>query len=105
MKYKDYSQDIWTRLHSTLDQVLKSDSHPVAAFDADGTLWDIDLGESFFHHQIDNKLVELPNNPWEHYQNLKAADPVKAYLWLAQICQNKELKTVHEWAKDSLKGI
>ncbi len=105
MKYKDYSQDIWTRLHTTLDQVLKSDPHPVAAFDADGTLWDIDLGESFFHHQIDNKLVDLPNNPWEHYENLKAANPVEAYLWLAQICQNKELKMVHEWAKDSLKGI
>lgn len=105
MKYKDYSQDIWTRLHTTLDQVLKVDSHPIAAFDADGTLWDIDLGESFFHHQIDNKLVELPRNPWEHYEDLKAADPVKAYLWLAQICQNKELKTIHEWAKDALKAV
>lgn len=103
MKYKDYSQDIWKRINTTLDHVLKTDPQPIAAFDADGTLWDIDLGETFFHHQIDNKLVELPKNPWEHYENLKALDPVKAYLWLAQICQNQELKTVHEWAKDAVK--
>lgn len=104
MKYKDYSSDIWNRINTTLDQVLKQDSAPVAAFDADGTLWDTDLGETFFHHQIDNKLVKLPEHPWEHYEDLKSADPRKAYLWLAQICQGQTLEQVHQWAIDAVKG-
>ncbi|MNL38374.1 hypothetical protein D3C87_1605840 [compost metagenome] len=53
-------------------------------------------------HQIDNKLVPLPANPWEHYQALKAKHPPTAYLWLAQICQNEKLETVHKWAKEAL---
>lgn len=104
MKYKDYSQDIWKRIHTTLDQILKEDSNPVAAFDADGTLWDTDLGETFFHHQIDNKLVKLPSNPWEYYETTKAAEPTKAYLWLAQINQGKTLEQVHQWARNAVKA-
>ncbi len=104
MKYKDYSTDIWTRIHTTLDQVLEADSEPIAAFDADGTLWDTDLGENFFHHQIDEKLLPLPKHPWEHYENLKAEDPLKGYLWLAQICKGLPLDKVQGWALDALKG-
>lgn len=103
MKYKDYSVEIWSRINTTLDQVLKEDSAPVAAFDADGTLWDIDLGETFFHYQIDKALVELPSHPWELYQNTKAENPQKAYLWLAQICKSKSLEQVHEWARQAVK--
>lgn len=103
MKYKDYSPDIWKRLNTTLDQVLKEDSQPIAAFDADGTLWDIDLGETFFHYQIDNKLVELPKHPWEHYETMKAANPPEAYLWLAQICKGQKLEQVHQWAQQAVK--
>ncbi len=99
MKYKDYSSDIWTAINNSLDQVLKEQEQPIAAFDADGTLWDIDLGETFFHYQIDNKLVQLPADPWNHYESMKAEDPRKAYLWLAQICQGKTLTEVQQWAK------
>ncbi|WII70798.1 HAD family hydrolase [Bdellovibrio sp. 22V] len=99
MKYKDYSTEIWNRINTTLDQVLKEDSSPVAAFDADGTLWDIDLGETFFHYQIDNKLVPLPPHPWEHYEDMKALHPPTAYLWLAQICKGQSLQQIYSWAK------
>lgn len=104
MKYKEYSADFWSRINTTLDEVLKADSKPVAAFDADGTLWDIDLGETFFRHQIDNKLVQLPPNPWEYYQEMKAVDAPKAYLWLAQICQGQTLQQVYEWAKQGIEN-
>lgn len=102
MKYKDYSADIWNRINTTLDQVLKEDSSPIAAFDADGTLWDIDLGETFFHYQIDNKLVDLPKDAWNHYEEMKAADPKKAYLWLAQICKGQTLEQIHAWAREGV---
>lgn len=104
MKYKDYSIEVWNRINTTLDQVLKEDSSPVAAFDADGTLWDIDLGETFFHYQIDNKLVQLPPNPWQMYVDMKAENPQKAYLWLAQICEGNSLAQIHTWAHQAVQA-
>jgi phosphoserine phosphatase len=102
MKYKDYSQAIWSRVNSALDKIQELDPEPVAAFDADGTLWDTDLGETFFHYQIDNKLVELPPDPWKFYQSTKADNPQKAYLWLAQICKGKNIKEVQAWASEAI---
>jgi phosphoserine phosphatase len=75
----------------------------VAAFDADGTLWDTDLGEQFFQYKIDNKLVPLPEDAWGHYEWLKKnkGNPV-AYLWLAQICKGVPLAQVRAWAEEAV---
>lgn len=107
MKYKEYSRDIWQRIEDSLDKVLGADPRPVAAFDADGTLWDTDLGESFFQYQIDNRLVPLPPDPWEHYHELKKknGDPREAYLWLAQINKDIPLETVRGWAQKSVEAL
>jgi phosphoserine phosphatase len=105
MKYKAYSKEIWDRINTALDYALAKDAEPIAAFDADGTLWDIDLGETFFHYQIDNKLVDLPGDPWNHYQELKKQDPAIAYLWLAQINRGKNLQQVQDWATEAIKDI
>ncbi len=77
----------------------------IAAFDADGTLWDMDVGETFFQYQIDN--CSLPaldsakiSDPWKHYFGLKKISPPQAYLWLAQINAGQELSTVRAWAED-----
>ena len=51
MKYKTFSPELWQLIDRTLDEVLKSNPSPVAAFDADGTLWDTDLGENFRFRQ------------------------------------------------------
>lgn len=104
MKYKTYSSEIWQHIEKNIELVLKQQLNPVAAFDADGTLWDTDLGENFFQYLIDQKLVELPKNPWTYYQNLKTKnnDPREAYLWLAQICQGNDLTTIHNWAKKAV---
>ncbi|MBC7372052.1 MAG: HAD-IB family phosphatase [Bdellovibrionaceae bacterium] len=105
MKYKAYSKEMWDRIYTALDYSLAKDSEPVAAFDADGTLWDIDLGETFFQHQIDNKLVQLPADPWNYYQELKKknGDPSEAYLWLAQINKGQKLETIRTWAEEGVK--
>lgn len=88
-------------LNATLDQVLADSAKtPIAAFDADGTLWDTDLGEQFFKWQIKNKVLKnLPADPWRHYRDWKeSGDPRPAYLWLAQINQGHSLKEVRSWA-------
>lgn len=87
-----------------LDETLVS--HPstprYAAFDADGTLWDIDIGESFFDHQIATKAVPLPSDPWKHYEELKLVDKPAAYLWLAQINAGISISQVRAWAEDAV---
>ncbi len=101
MKYKNFSPQFWELLSNALDQELKTNSNPVAAFDADGTLWDLDLGESFFKWQIANSnLPNLPADPWKYYHDWKeSGDPRPAYLWLAQINQDQQLEQVHAWAE------
>lgn len=104
MKYKEYSKEIWAQIERSIDEVLSKDPRPVAAFDADGTLWDTDLGEAFFQHEIDHRLVPLPENAWDHYHGLKKKnnDPREAYLWLAQINQGFSLEQVRGWAARSV---
>ncbi len=68
------------------------------AFDADGTLWHHDASELFFDELIGKNLVPLPENPKEHYQNLKKQDPRVAYTWLAQILKGLTVEQVRAWA-------
>ena len=107
MKYKNYSSDLWAQIHKSMDRVLQQDSQPVAAFDADGTLWDTDMGEAFFQYLIQHQLVSLPSDPWEHYEELKKdpAGPQKAYLWLAQILKNHPLSQVQNWAVKAIEEM
>lgn len=107
MKYKLYPSEIWSHIHASIDKALLQNPRPIAAFDADGTLWDTDLGESFFRYKIDRNLVELPEDPWNHYFELKKkhGDPRTAYLWLAQILKGQKIDQVQTWAQESVKAL
>lgn len=102
MNFKEYLPELWTELTTKLDQAIKATPGPhFAAFDADGTLWSHDVGESFFKYQISNCPLNLPPNPWHHYRAWKeSGDPRPAYLWLAQINAGFELSEVRKWAED-----
>ena len=105
MIYKDFSPEVLKKITLSLEQAKKLQSVPVAAFDADGTLWDTDLGEAFFDYLIENEKVALPVDPWDHYKSLKKKNPEEAYLWLAQICQNLDLAQVQSWADDCVQKL
>jgi|FLYM01.1.fsa_nt_gi phosphoserine phosphatase len=97
------------KTQADLDQLLETltqkrpNGKAVAAFDADGTLWDIDMGETFFEYVIDNQLVPLPKDPWDHYFSMQdQVSKEAAYLWLAQIFNGVPLTQVREWAKQSV---
>lgn len=107
MKYKDFSPQFYKTLENTISIVKSAQEKPCVAFDADGTLWDFDLGEEFFKYQIKNKLVPLPKDPWNHYHNLKLKnnDPREAYLWLAQINEGLPLSTVRKWAQSAVEEL
>jgi HAD superfamily phosphoserine phosphatase-like hydrolase len=75
----------------------------VAAFDADGTLWNGDLGEAFLAYQIKHRLVPLPADPWAHYEHLKEhVSHTAAYVWLAQILKGVSETQVRVWAEQSV---
>jgi phosphoserine phosphatase len=99
---KPFPQDKLQKLLTDLE-LRRPKGRAVAAFDADGTLWDTDLGEMLFGYQIDKKLVPLPADAWGHYEHLKVAEshPV-AYLWLAQINKGVPLKQVRQWAEEAV---
>jgi HAD superfamily phosphoserine phosphatase-like hydrolase len=99
--YKDFSKDIWNRIHSAIEEARLKNLPKIAAFDADGTLWDNDAGNSFFNFEIENKLIPLPDDPWKHVYAMKAKNPVDAFLWLAQIHKGLPISTVKEWAQKS----
>lgn len=108
MKYKGFTAEIWGKIREALDQELAENTQaPIAAFDADGTLWDTDLGENFFRWQIKNNVLEnLPEDPWRYYRHWKSTgDPRPAYLWLAQINQGHTLEEVHHWADEALQSL
>ncbi len=82
-------------------ELRSSSRHPIAAFDADGTLWNTDLGEAFFKYQISQGLLKnLPEEPWHYYRKWKeSGDPRPAYLWLAQINEGHPISEVRAWAE------
>ncbi|MCB0368655.1 MAG: haloacid dehalogenase-like hydrolase [Bdellovibrionales bacterium] len=107
MKYKSYPAELWDLIKNTTKELKQKNQPLIAAFDADGTLWDCDLGENLFKYTIDNGLVPLPESPWEHYFAMKKinSDPRSAYLWLAQIYKGLPLPQVQKWAEEAVRQL
>lgn len=95
-----FSAQLDEKIHQSIESALLSSPGPhYAAFDADGTLWDTDVGERFFRHQIQHSdLPNLPPDPWQHYYDLKEVDYKAACLWLAQINAGQSEDQVRRWA-------
>lgn len=80
-----------------------SEGRRIALFDADGTLWRGDVGESFFRHQIERKTVpQAPSrDPWGHYiKEALEGDAAKAYGWLAQWNAGVEEADLVRWCEE-----
>lgn len=105
---QEFPPRLTTQLQQAIVKAKTNASGPLyAAFDADGTLWNLDMGESFFDYQLKNcGLANLPDDPWKYYLDLKAkGDYEKAYLWLAQINQGIPLTQVRAWAQAFFAGL
>jgi phosphoserine phosphatase len=107
MNYKSFPDEYWKQIKATVTELKSKNAPLVGAFDADGTLWDTDLGENFFQFQIDEKSVPLPEDPWKHYLDLKKInnDPRDAYIWLAQINAGRSLDEVRGWSQKAFDRI
>jgi phosphoserine phosphatase len=97
----EFNPALWDHLRKSLTKAANEATGPrIAAFDADGTLWDADAGETFFDWEIHRAgLKDLPADPWLQYNIVKKTDPTTAYVWLAQINSGVPLTQVRSWAK------
>lgn len=87
-------------IKKSIESALEKGANPIAAFDADGTLWNTDLGEAFFHYQIKNDLLpSIHKNPLQYYEDKLLHDPKKAFLWLAQINEGHYLEEIKQWSQ------
>jgi phosphoserine phosphatase len=105
MSVKPFSPALLKQILDPIDDFIAKNPGPhFAAFDADGTLWDSDVGENFFQYKID--YCNLPSlqgiDPWSHYFSLKKKHPPDAYLWLAQLCAPYNIHTVRSWAQQTM---
>lgn len=73
----------------------------VATFDADGTLWDRDIGEAFLRWLIKgNHLLGLQAFPdvYEEYERRVAEDRTAGYGWAIQVLKGLPVDAVTGWA-------
>lgn len=97
-----------SQIQKKIDQALLNAKNPTAVFDADGTLWDHDVGSGFFKYQIANQLLgSLDKKSLEEHsaQYFDLTTRHKALLRLAQINKGVRLSTLRGWIKDYLKSI
>lgn len=105
-----FCEDLVGQFNHSLATALETEGKTrklTAVFDADGTLWDTDIGESFFRFQIENKLSDyLTSDPWGYYEQLKDNGHQRtAYLWLAQICASHSLSAVRQQCLDHARSV
>ncbi|MBE8162648.1 MAG: haloacid dehalogenase-like hydrolase [Bdellovibrionaceae bacterium] len=91
-----------------IDTALTKAQDPVAVFDADGTVWSVDVGFGFFHYQVQQNLLPTLTEGakakhQEEYENLETRH--KALLWLAQLNKGVPLATLQQWVKDYVASI
>ena len=103
---RPFPQEKIAKIRKQIDQALAAGVDRVAAFDADGTLWDTDVGEHFFQYKIARKL--LPNlraDAWEYYREWYVRETPGALIWLAQIMRGIPLDTARAWAHEAFSNL
>jgi HAD superfamily phosphoserine phosphatase-like hydrolase len=76
----------------------------VAVFDADGTLWDKDIGEAFFRWQLAaGKLKRTCGDRdihaiYEEYEERVRQDRARGYAWIVQLMAGLRLRDVQAWS-------
>jgi HAD superfamily phosphoserine phosphatase-like hydrolase len=74
-----------------------------AVFDADGTLWQNDLGETFLKWLIENKKLEnadYSKDIYKEYEDLVKKDPGKGFIFAVTLMKGIDEKDLKNWAED-----
>jgi hypothetical protein len=75
--------------HVILNQILQEEGeHRIAVFDADGTLWNDDIGEAFLRRLIQERRligVDYSSDIYAHYESRVKQDRCAGYGWAVQL--------------------
>jgi phosphoserine phosphatase len=72
----------------------------VAAFDADGTLWEGDIGEAVLQELIrEGSLLDPPARPWEEYERRVRRDPADGFAFAGRVMRGLSVTQVLEVSK------
>ena len=100
MTYKSFPSSLIDHIVSTVQQINQQTEVPLfAVFDADGTLWDADVGNLFFHYQIKNPHVKVPQKLLDNYESFYHHNPKQALTELALLNAGHKLSQIKIWAK------
>ncbi len=97
---KPFPDRLLSDLKEISEKIATEVKNPIAAYDADGTLWRTDIGEVFLEYQIQNCDFQWSKNQMSDYLEFREKDPLNALFWLAKINSGIELKTLQKWARD-----
>lgn len=101
MAYKDFSEDTLDHIQSVVQKIQKQTNQPlVAAFDADGTLWDADVGELFFRHQARRLCIDVSEFFTKNDDYLCPHQSREAILKVSHINVGYRLSQIRQWAMD-----
>ena len=76
--------------------------HKTAVFDADGTLWEEDIGWGFFNYQVQNQMLQASQTK-NSLEKLYKTSPKKACAMIVQANKNIPLRQYISWVQDYLK--
>jgi phosphoserine phosphatase len=95
------SQEYLKNLKLRISKALKNPkTNPIAAFDADGTLWFSDVGRDFYDFQIKHGYFpQGKNHTWDDYKAIEAQGMEKGLTWLGQILAGEELSRLKQRVK------
>ncbi len=86
-------------------QVAEPRADKLACFDADGTLWNEDIGEAFFRWLAAGGLLpglgahRDPSEVWEEYEARVKKNRTEGYGWAVQVMAGLTEADVHKWSR------
>lgn len=95
------SKDYITNFKSRITEALKDpNTNPIAAFDADGTLWFSDVGRDFYDFQIKHDYFPKgPSTNWDDYMAVEKLGMEDGLTWLAKILAGEDIKELQKKVK------
>lgn len=88
---------------TTLERALsRTDTRRVACFDADGTLWDEDLGEAFLRWLVAGRLlktIDCTSDVWGEYERRVHASRSQGYAWAVELMAGLAEDDVLHWSR------
>ncbi len=98
----DFSPAVADAIHRALREPKNGRKRKVATFDADGTLWDRDIGEAFMRWLVVGDLLPQYRGRADLYQEYEARvakNRTEGYAWAVQVMAGLPADTLALWCR------